>query len=418
VPFPAEIFDQVQLAYDVTGGNDHQLHAVLSFASPLDPETLRRAAVATLEIFPILATRYVDDERHPRWEEIEASRFDDAFGLAATPEEFERCVTHRIAEAVGPQVKVWLSGQDPCSVSVTLNHMVADGAGFKEYLYALAETYTALLRHTDFRPSPQMGDRSIRPVMRHFSLGARIGSVLFHSAENNRTGGPHLTFGSGEDVAPFMLTRDLGDGSVDALKAYSSARDATVNDMLLAACYRCLFRRLGLSEGDDLALPVMVDMRRYLAPEAAIDTLTNLSSTVMTALSCRLDESLEATLSRVKQMMDTIKRGDMGLNAFAKLDALFRLLPPATARRVLRGSVRAPLLSMTNLGVLDAERLMFGGVAPTAASATASAKYKPHFQVGVSSYRGRMTLSAGLYGGIEDRAIVEGFLAEMAEELA
>jgi len=76
---------------------------------------------------------------------------------------------------------------------------------------------------------------------------------------------------------------------------------------MLAAYYRCLFRRLALSPGDELRIPVMVDMRRYLEGPVGFDALTNLSSTVITRLTYRPEEGVAETLKRVKAVIDEKK---------------------------------------------------------------------------------------------------------------
>ncbi len=143
--YPAEIFDQVQLLFDRTGFNDHQLHCVLKFESGLDTEVLRKAVISSIEAIPILGTRYVDQGRRPRWESLDRARLGDAFTLAGTEAEFDEFVTSRFAENTGPQVKVCLLGAGHSAVALTMNHMVSDAAGFKKYLYFLCEIYTGLM---------------------------------------------------------------------------------------------------------------------------------------------------------------------------------------------------------------------------------------------------------------------------------
>ena len=46
-----------------------------------------------------------------------------------------------------------------------------------------------------------------------------------------------------------------------------------------------------------------------------------------------------------------------------------------------------------------------------------SIKYKPHFQLAVSTYDGELTLSSNLYGNASDRKRVLSFLDEVENEL-
>ena len=262
--YRAEIFDQFQLLYEATGFNDHQLHCVLRFASGLDADVLRKAVVASVEAIPILGSRYIDDVQRPRWESIDPSRFGEAFLLARTEGEFNEFVTSRIEESRGPQVRACLLGVSPFALALCMNHMVCDAAGFKEFLYFLCDIYSKLASGFDCRPIMTTGDRGIAEVLRRFSVVAKLKSLILQSAENNRCGARRFPLSEGRDTRPFILTRKLGGERSAALQVYCKARGVTLNDAVLTAYYRCLFRRLAIPPGTELRIPLMVDMRRYL----------------------------------------------------------------------------------------------------------------------------------------------------------
>jgi NRPS condensation-like uncharacterized protein len=58
--YTAEIFDQIQLLFAITGFNDHQLHCVLRFGAKLDAAALKKAVACSIEAIPILGTRYIE----------------------------------------------------------------------------------------------------------------------------------------------------------------------------------------------------------------------------------------------------------------------------------------------------------------------------------------------------------------------
>jgi NRPS condensation-like uncharacterized protein len=127
--YTAEIFDQVQLLFDVTGFHDHQLHCVLKFESGHDAGVLKKAIVSSIEAIPILGSRYVDGGR-PRWTSLDPDNFGEAFVIARTETELEEFVVSRVDESRGPQIKVCMLDSRPLTVALTMNHMVCDAAGF------------------------------------------------------------------------------------------------------------------------------------------------------------------------------------------------------------------------------------------------------------------------------------------------
>jgi hypothetical protein len=101
VDYTAEIFDQVQRLFDVNGFNDHELHGVLKFERPLDPEILKKAVIASIEAIPILGARYVDGAR-PRWTSLDPVDYERAVFVAPTEAEFEAFVVSKVDEGLGP----------------------------------------------------------------------------------------------------------------------------------------------------------------------------------------------------------------------------------------------------------------------------------------------------------------------------
>jgi NRPS condensation-like uncharacterized protein len=411
----AEVFDQLQLLFDRTGYNDHQLHCVLKFEQGLNATVLKQAVIASIAAIPILGTRYCDGDR-PRWTRLAPDRFADAFIVARTQKEFDRQVVSRVDERRGPQIQVCLLASSHIAVALTMNHMVCDAAGFKEYLYFLCSIYSALLADPGYQPIMINGDRSMRGVLKHIGVGVKIRSLLTQGRQNNRSGDHRFPLSRGSGRQPFVMTRKINRGRTTAFMRYCRVKGATLNDGVLTAFYRSLFRILDLQPDDTLCIPVMVDMRRYFGAAERWNALSNLSSTVITRLTCKTGEGFEVTLARVKAEMDEKKRSNIGLNAFIKLHLVYQVLKSKRANRLVGSSLKNPLICMTNVGILDSSRIAFGDLHPCDAFMCGSIKYKPHFQLAMSSYEDELTLSVNLYGGSGDRDRVLSFFDAIEEE--
>lgn len=185
----AEIFDQMQWLFDSTGFSDHQLHCVIHLDAALDEEALEAALMLSLDAIPILATRYRAKPAPAAWEGLPASELARAFAVTEDEAVFEEETTYRIREEVGPQVRVCHLRGGRSALSVTMNHMVADAAAFKEYLYFLCDTYSRLLADAAYVPPSIMGgDRSFRGVMRAFGPWQKAGAWLAQFRGTNRAG--------------------------------------------------------------------------------------------------------------------------------------------------------------------------------------------------------------------------------------
>jgi NRPS condensation-like uncharacterized protein len=414
--FPAEAFDQMQRLWEVKRFNDHQLRCVLRFENRLDAESLKRAVLESIDAMPILGTRFVGEAK-PRWTSLDAEEIGKAFVISHKEEEFNQFVQSAVDPGSGPQVRVCHLNTRPYSIAVKMNHMICDASAFKSYLYLLSAIYSGATLPLVSGVCERAEDRSLRCILHRFSLAARLKSIVLQSNQNNHAKGFQFPMSGCEDAQPLVLTRTLEAERTESIKVYGHTRGATVNDVLLTAYYRCLFRMLNLPAGAELRIPVMVDMRRYLADPRAKASLTNLTSTVSTQLKRKKAECFDDTLTRVKGFMDERKRNNLGLNGFIKLDRTYRILGDRMANRFLMWKLKHPLISMTNMGVLDADRLYFGDQCPNDAFLCGSIKYQPYFQLAVSSYEGKITLSSNLRGNRYDRNRILSLLDEIEEEL-
>ncbi|MGO8695004.1 MAG: hypothetical protein ACLQMF_15190 [Rectinemataceae bacterium] len=420
--YRAEIFDRMQLFYDETGFNDHQVHAEIRLQSRLDEERLRKAVTLSLQSIPILATRYVAAPGRSRWESLPEADLERAFAAAGDETAFESGRTYRIREEEGPQLRLCLLRGERSALAVTMNHMIADGAGFKDYLYFLCDIYSRLGGRGRGEPGPVPaakidGYRGIADVTRAFGPGTKLRAWFAQRGDSNRTGKLAFPFDSGGELHPFIATRIVDRDKVARLKDYCKARGATLNDAALAAYYRVLARVLGPPALEGLEVPIMIDMRRHL-PSREFAALRNLASTAVTRLRQSEGEDFEATLSKAKSLMDGLKRRNLGLGGYLKMSLLFSLFGERKAESLLRAGLRHPLLCMTNLGDLDAKRLVFEGCSVASTYVCGSIKHKPHFQLALSGFDGTITLSSNLYGSARDREKVDAFLAEVEEELS
>jgi len=408
----------MQRLYDKTGFNDHQLHCVMRFDSPPDEAVLAKAVRLSLDAVPILATRFAPRRGRARWEGLAPSDSGKAFLTTEDEAGFESEITRRIREEEGPQIRACLLRGRKDALAVTMNHMVSDAAGFKDYLYFLCRTYARLLENPQYAPEAKIeGKRGMDDVLATRSAAARARAFLAQGRDSNAAGSFAFPFAGEAEARPFIAARTMDAEKVGRLKAFCKARGATINDAVLAAYYRVLARLLGQAALNGLEIPIMIDMRRYL-PQREFASLRNLSSTAITRLVQAEGEDFEESLGKAKTMMDSLKGKDMGLGGFLKLSLLFALAGRRLAPRILARALRNPLICMTNIGEIDSRKLCFGGHSPSSAFMCGSIKYRPHFQLALSGYAGTLTLSSNLYGSAEDREKVEAFLRAVEEELS
>lgn len=76
-----------------------------------------------------------------------------------------------------------------------------------------------------------------------------------------------------------------------------------------------------------------------------------------------------------------------------------------------------PVISYTNLGVIDKKQLNFDNIEINHIYLTGDIKHVPYFQIAVSTYGGICTISSNLFGSENDKKNIICFLIEMKKEL-
>ena len=411
--YKVEIFDYIQHLYETTGYNDHQLHFIIRFKDKVQPSVLKRATELLVEAVPILSRGCRNDRGLLYWEDGNGQNT-DLFTIINNADDFNAFILSKTDEQNGPQIKVCLLQAESDSLAILVSHMVTDGAGMKRCVNLLAEIYSKLLASPDYCPDYVIdGNRGFKKIISGVRLMDRIKILLFQRKENNQDSGVVFPMSSGAETSPFFLTHEISSRQFSAIKTYCKSNHVTVNDVLLTTYFRALSGILKLN-GDKLSIPFMIDMRKYAAGSCE-DALTNLSSTAILSAAITPKESFQETLKRISADMAEKKSSYLGINTFLKLNV--GLLRSKLGYRILERSLKNPKIGITNIGIIDEERLRFEGSTVEHAYIFGSVKYRPYFQMAASTYKEAMTFCVALYGDAQDKITVSQFFECMDKEL-
>jgi NRPS condensation-like uncharacterized protein len=255
--YKAEVFDKFQYLYEVTKFNDHQLHCVIRFEDKLNAGTLKKAMTLLLKTVPILSCVYRHNDGDSYWEDVDDLKIIDTFTVVNNEADFDRFTTSKTNELTGPQIKACLYSSNRDSLSIIMNHMVCDAAGFKQCLYLLSSLYSNLMQNPDFYPEYVLnGDRSLKKVISGIRFSNRLKALLFQNKESNQNSIYNFPLSQDEAIEPFILTHELPEAGYAVLEAYCKKNNVTINDTILAACYRVLSKMLNM-DGKPLSIPIM-----------------------------------------------------------------------------------------------------------------------------------------------------------------
>ncbi len=412
--YHVEAWDILQNLFEVKKINNHVLHFSAEFSDELNYTWVEQAVNLLADAFPLIRCGFKDTYPHrPVW--VDYGYTSDQMVSLIETEDSSSAVQKFLCQELdlekGPQMKIGVIRKGRTdTICILMNHMLCDAAGFKEILYTLAQTYTCLGNQKQIQIGSMIEDRSVRQIFRSHSLRDRM-KIYCSKAQLNPHGDQKFDF-EGDLSNPFIEIRKISRQQFLLLKSYAKNHQASINDIMMTALLRVLFRFFG----DAAPLPCAIDLRRFL-PEHKAGGVCNLMSNLSCYVGPDLGDSFESTLFKVKKEMDAQKNNLGCIKNIALLEKLFTVLPYKTAYDLLKKYFSNPPVAFTNIGILDKNRLVFGSSKMTDSYMTGSIKYVPNFQVSLTTFDDQATLCVNLYGTRNDRQIIIDFLDDFMQKL-
>ena len=391
----------------------------LTFVEHLDPSTLKRAVRALLDEEPVLGSWLDEGLLGGQWRRCHQLDACVPFAVVETDNPVRDGATFHAEpfEAKGPRLAVRLMrSPEADELYLKVDHVPTDGRTTKELAYRLAGLYNRMLVDRSHSPSP---DVTPRPTFK--DLWAALSPEQREASRRPpRRGTPRWVqrLEAGADRGFTVRTLLLGPDRLAALKDVGRAtQGATVNDLLLTALMRSVARISPPGPGVPAQMYVTADLRRPVErPE--FERPCGLSTPQMVEVDSVRDSSFADDLRRVVAAVRPWK--DCLWNpAILRITSVphraMRAVYSVGAAHFRRRGTLPPTLM--NIGLLDEERLSFGGAVPVAGHVLGPVLAIPGFAATASTYRDVLTVWMGFYQEDTDPELIQQVLAGMDAEL-
>ena len=421
--YRAEIWDIMQ--YIFANSMDHQIHFLIKFDSFIAIDRLKKAVNLLINEFPLIGCKFSERGSHPFWEEAGFTGKDIVFMKKTQNrnEEIQKAFGPKIDEFSEPQLRIHIiRTQKEDTLCININHMLCDGEGYRDIIYRLSTIYSQLETELGYRVSSNiagidivgidMGCRNTWQVLQPFNMKDKL-RILFNRYDLKRNKMTTAYELEGDANAPFLVYHTITQAKFKMIKTYAKSKGASINDVLLTAYIRTLYKNLNMQVP---AIQCVVNLRKYITKKESVG-FCNLTSTLMCDIGDHIGTHFEDTLKMVKKVMDEEKGKLNCLNLIMKLEIVFRILPYKIFKRKVMESNCFPPLAMSNIGIIDKERLVFGKIKVTNAFISGSIKYCPLIQLSLSTFDDRITFSFGFHGTSADNEKLTKLLCEFEKEL-
>lgn len=392
----------------------NEVYCFVDLDGHLDYETMIKAVELTNRAFPLLFCKFVEGHGKPYWEETDKTAADaiDLVNSADREKEIYLFTHKTINKYEGPQLSLkMIRNSENDYLCFALNHMIGDGAALKDLLYFISSVYSNLKQNPGYQPKSAMGDRSMNKVFKNLSFGYKLNMLTkrYNYAEHDN--GVYFKL-EGDDTKTFLVVHRIPAELFKQVKAYAKRRGATVNDILLAAYVRSLYKAMN----HQVIVTCMMDMRKYLKSRDDV-TFCDMVGNISCHLGRDIGASLAETLNKVKNAMHELKDSPIPVKDLFLLSRLYWILPYKLCIKILAGIYVNPIVTMTNIGIIDKNRLVFDGVNIKETFITSPARFSDYLQLAVTTYDNRVTLSSHLFGTQHDKRRVEALYDNVEEEL-
>lgn len=408
----AELWDKMH--YLFRDYNDRMVHVELHYDFRINIDALKTVLTCFFEKAPVLHSSFTDNHIHPYWT-VKDYHINDILTVkevdeSVLAEEINTFLVQYIPPEAPVQMKVavFYYGENKSALCVVENHMCMDGGDLKYFMKALCKNYSDFVSSEISPVNLRTGTRSYEAVYEDFSATERkFAKGLYKNINTRDSHGFPFTPNNMID-ASFIARRKLSVETFDKLRAVGKQHGATINDMILTAYFYSLYELANFNPAESISISCAIDLRRHIKDSEG-QGITNQTAWMQCRIPRRGQDIFE-TLDYVVKSSNQFKQDRfMGLHGLPLLSLGYKIMPHAASEEIIKVGYANPLLAMSNIGILEVDKLALEGHEPTDGFMSGAVKYKPYALLSATSMRKEMTLSMCVRGNDEDRRIVEHF---------
>ena len=417
----AEMWDRMRFLF--RNYYDRMIHFYLKFQSPLDFKALSKAYKYIVDRVGVLHSSFVNNPITPFWKVNYDYSEEDiiVFKQSDDPQKdaFE-FLTQEISVKEKVQIKAALiRGADGSDTLVqVLNHMCMDGPDTKEFLMLVQKAYAQIMAGQEPDVEVKNGDRSHYQCYSLYNEEEKkkaLGLYKNVSMVKHQIKFPYTKKDKKKDRSR-ILRRVIDTEKFARLKDMSKRAGVTLNDVLLVAYMRSLYRACNIPDEQNVSVPCMVDLRRHIKGGKSFGFSNHIGFMICTAHGNSDDYA--KMFADIKKQSDEAKDDPyFGLYSLPLLNLAYTIFPQCLAEIAIGLGYTNPYTGMSNLGLLKETDFVFNGQTPSDLFITGAVKSIPYLQLAISTYRSQMTLTIAVKCKDEDEKALTVLIDDVVGEL-
>ena len=415
----AELWDKMH--YLFRDFNDRMVHVELEYDYRININALKTVLVCAFEKIPVLHSSFTDNHIRPYWR-VNEYNIDDVLSVEEVSEdELAGAVDDFLTQCLPPenqvQMKVCVFNHgEKSTLCIVENHMCMDGGDFKFFLKDLCRNYNDYVEKKISPIDMRQGTRSYKSVYKDLSQRDKKAAENLYRNINKKDDHRFPLTESQNGDKSFIARCNVSADKFLKIKSEGKKYGATINDMLMAAYYFSLYELAGFGEEESVSISCAIDLRRH------IKDMSETGYTNHTAwMQCKIPErgrDIFETLQYAIRSANVFKQDKyMGLYGLPLLSLGYKIMPHAASEEIIKIGYSNPMIAMSNIGILEVDKLALEGHEPVKGFMSGAVKYKPYVLLSATSMRNELTLSMCVRGNDEDKKIVNRFFELMKKNI-
>ena len=422
--FMAGTGEKVQ--YMVHNFNDNTIRFIQHYPGRPDSAVLRLAVKTVIDKCIILHSSFTAGKMKAYWKVNESYSENDYFQVTEVTDNLMETACEIAAKAVLPTDKTQLcchllTTLQECALVVCISHLCVDGSDGKYLLAKLAEAYRLILEKGNAEELEiKDGSRKAEQVYEQISKKDYM-SLMHNPIPGIKSVFPYPTQEPGRAC---LVYEKITSQTLIAAKEKAAVLEATLNDVLLTACYYAYASLPGKRKEEAMSIMSMMDLRRHCKAGDS-EGLCNITGSLPTTLPEGIGASFEETLKKIAAQTRMQKENPLaGMEGMPLLHGVVRTIPMGMLQLAAKHVYGSMAVGLTNLGVLKAEEFAFDNLQPDMAVFGGPLKKKPAMQVSAISLdgdesfvNGGCTLSVAGEMTKEDEMLILRMLEQIRSEI-
>ena len=415
----AELWDKMH--YLFRDYNDRMVHVELQYDYKINIEALKTVLICFFEKEPVFHSSFTPNSVNPYWT-VMPYHIDEILTVKnVSDSELENEVNNFLTQYIPPESNVQMkvcvfNHNNKSTLCIVENHMCMDGGDVKYFLKALCKNYNDYINKGISPIDFKSGTRSYDAVYSGFNGNEEKMAKNLYKNINEKDKHAFPLTKSDKNDKPFIAKRKLSEDMFFKIKQSGKKHGATLNEMLLCAYFYSLYELGNYSVYDSISISCAIDLRRHIS-----DTQDTGVTNHTAWMQCKIPElgnNIFDTLQYVVRSSTQFKKDKfMGLYGLPLLSLGYKLLPHSISEDIIKIGYSNPLVAMSNIGIIEVDKLKLENNEPSDGFISGAVKYKPFVLLSATTMRNIITLSMCVRGNDEDKKIVNRFFDLMEKNI-